>query len=60
MEDKATCVQPKPEKTSIMSPKIKAPGDYWLSDLEGGSQVRHINKTIPKLSLRKRTTARLE
>ena len=38
-ETKATCVLPKPEKTPEMSPSLKVPGDYWLSDLEGGSQV---------------------
>jgi hypothetical protein len=39
MEDKATCVQPKPEKTPTMNPIIKTPGEYWLSDLDGGAQV---------------------
>jgi hypothetical protein len=51
MEDKSTCVQPKPNKTPIMNPVIKTPGEYWLSDLDGGSQVSIFSLAAKKLFL---------
>lgn len=42
MQTKATCVYPKPDKTSEMNPESKSSDERWFSEFDGGFQVKSL------------------